>query len=313
MLLDEARRAGADVREETGVRQIDCLRDGEVRLTLDNGQQLCARYLLDASGSACVVGRHLNTRRPIADPSLHKVAYFAHFKNVERLAGREAGHPSIIMATEGWFWLIPINAETTSVGFVCHPDFPRKLTVPPQQLLAWAVARCPVVRMRMQNAVGPATNQVISDFSYTCKPYAGSGYFLIGDAACFLDPIFSTGVTLAMMSAKCATEQVRGLLRGELSHAAARRRYIRFVAGSTKIYWHLIRGYYTHSFRELFLNGEGPFDIHRAVISTLAGQVFPKPPFCLRWRLWVFDLCMFINQFRPMVPPRRPFSLIDHG
>ncbi|HWB54089.1 MAG TPA: tryptophan 7-halogenase, partial [Tepidisphaeraceae bacterium] len=153
----------------------------------------------------------------------------------------------------------------------------------------------------------------LSDFSYTCKPYAGSGYFLVGDAACFLDPIFSTGVTLAMMSAKFAAEQVQSILQNEQSPRTARRRYIRFLAGSTKIFWHLIRGYYTHSFRELFLNGEGPCNVHGAVISVLAGQVFPRPPFCLRWRLWLFDLCMYVNRFRRLVPARRPFSLLEQG
>jgi 2-polyprenyl-6-methoxyphenol hydroxylase-like FAD-dependent oxidoreductase len=199
----------------------------------------------------------------------------------------------------------------TSVGFVTHPEFAKQVNVPANRMLQWAVARCPVVRGRMKQARGEEQNQVLADFSYTCKPYAGAGYFLVGDAACFLDPIFSTGVTLAMMSAREAARQVIGILKKEVSPARARREYVRFVRGSTGIFWRIIRTYYTHSFRELFLNGKGPLRVHSAVISVLAGQVFPRPPWCLRWRLWFFELCRQVNRLVPLVPRRREFSLLD--
>ncbi|MEO6436507.1 MAG: hypothetical protein ABIP55_12215, partial [Tepidisphaeraceae bacterium] len=92
--------------------------------------------------------------------------------------------------------------------------------------------------------------------------------------------------------------------------AVAQRQYIDFVTGSTGLFWRLIRNYYRHSFRELFLNGTGPCDVHRAVISVLAGHVFPRPAFALRWRLGLFFLCMHVNVFLPLVPRRRRFSLL---
>src|SRR6478735_5262471 len=146
----------------------------------------------------------------------------------------------------------------------------------------------------MRDAVGPATNQVLADFSYTCKPIAGDGYFMVGDAGCFLDPIFSTGVTLAMKGAQQAARHTAAILRNEISPAVAQRQYTKFVTGSTSVFWRLIRNYYNHSFRELFLNGTGPHDVHRAVISILAGHVFPRPPFKLRWRLSLFFAFMRI-------------------
>jgi flavin-dependent dehydrogenase len=311
MLLDQARSAGTEVRENTSVRQINRLADGDCQVTLHDGQKISSQYVFDASGQGCIVGRHLGIRKSVADPDLHKVAYFEHFKNVERRTGKEEGHPAIIMTSEGWFWLIAINAELTSVGFVCSPDLHKTITVAPAHLLAWAIERCPVVRDRMRNAMGPEENQVSADFSYTCKPYAGAGYFLIGDAACFLDPIFSTGVTLAMMSAKIAAEQVQGILSNQRSPLAARRRYIRFLEGSTNIFWHLIRSFYTHSFREMFLEGQGPLKVHGAVISILAGQIFPRPLWCLQWRLWLFNGVMWINRFVPLLPRRQRFSLLN--
>ena len=311
MLMDEARAAGAEIREETGVKSIQKLTHGDCSVMIDGGETLSAKIILDASGHGTVIGRHLGLRKPVADTNLHKVAYLEHFDHVERLPGNEDGHPTIIMTTEGWFWLIGLNEKTTSIGFVAHPDFIKRVNVPANRMLQWAIARCPVVRHRMRNAVGPATNQVLADFSYTCKPIAGDGYFMVGDAGCFLDPIFSTGVTLAMKGAQQAARHTAALLRNQTKPAAAQREYIQFVEGSTSIFWRLIRNYYNHSFRELFLNGTGPHDVHRAVISILAGHVFPRPPFKLRWRLSLFFLCMRINAFLPLVPRRNRFSLLE--
>ena len=82
------------------------------------------------------------------------------------------------------------------------------------------------------------------------------------------------------------------------------------VTGSTSVFWGLIRDYYTHSFRELFLNGTGPVNVHGAIISILAGHVFPRPPWPLRWRLCLFNLCRRVNTFVPLVRRRRRFSLL---
>jgi 2-polyprenyl-6-methoxyphenol hydroxylase-like FAD-dependent oxidoreductase len=258
------------------------------------------------------VARHLGTRRAVADQNLRKVAYFAHFEGVKRLEGVESGHPGIIMAREGWFWLIHLDERRTSVGFVAHPDFARQVGVPANRMLKWAMARCPVVRERMRHATtSEMTNQVLADFSYTCRPYAGEGYFLIGDAAAFLDPIFSTGVTLAMMSGVEAARHVTAVVRGATSPARARREYVRFIEGGSRPLWRLVRRYYEHSFRELFLNGTGPMQVHKAVISVLAGQVFPRPRWCLRWRLRLFEAYVWLNKWLPLVPRRRQFSLVE--
>ncbi|HSV15993.1 MAG TPA: NAD(P)/FAD-dependent oxidoreductase [Tepidisphaeraceae bacterium] len=310
MLIDNARSAGAAVFEKTAVRAIDRLSDGDVAVTTDNGP-VTARVLLDASGHGTVVGRHLKQRRNFDDPELQKVAYFQQFDDVERPPGDASGDPTIVMADEGWFWLIGLTDRRTSVGFVTRPWFVRDLRVPPDRLLQWAIARCPVVRHRMRAAVGPATNDVLSDFSYTCSPIAGPGYFMIGDAGCFLDPIFSTGVTLAMVGGNEAAKLTIAMLRGSKTAAAAQREYVRFVEGSTAVFWRLIRGYYRHSFRELFMHGRGPHNVHGAIISTLAGSVFPRPPWALRWRMRLFELCVWLQQYIALVPRRRRFRLLD--
>ncbi len=314
LLLDKAREAGAHVREGCPVKSIDKLTHDHVIVTAqgtDGPAQVEGRCLLDASGHGTLVGRTLNLRKNFEEPELQKVAYFQHFEGVWHRDADERGHPCIIMCEEGWFWIIALNDRKTSVGFVTRPSYAKTINVPPQRILAWAIARCPVLRDRMRDARGSQTNEVLADFSYRCRPYAGDGYFLLGDAACFLDPIFSTGVTLAMMSAHHAANLALAMLRGQISPAQASARHIKFVESSTKPFWRLIRNYYRHSFRELFMNGQGPLNMHGAVISILAGQVFPKPAWSLRWRYRAFEACVALQEHVSLVPRQDRCRLVE--
>ena len=118
MLLRQAGEAGVEIRENTAVKEIAKLEDGDVRLITDTGEEIRGRYILDASGQGTVIGRHLGTKVPVSDPKLQKVAYVGHFEGVIRSEGNKAGNPLITMMEEGWFWIIPISPERTSVGMV---------------------------------------------------------------------------------------------------------------------------------------------------------------------------------------------------
>ncbi|MBC8106908.1 MAG: tryptophan 7-halogenase [Anaerolineae bacterium] len=310
LLFDQARIAGAEMNENTAVKEITLLEEGSVEVETEN-RRMAAKIIFDASGHGTVVGRHLGRRRNFEDPELQKVAYFQHFENVERPPGEFSGYPAIFMAEEGWFWMIGLSETKTSVGFVTRPNFVKKLNVPPDRLLRWAIARCPVVRHRMRNATGDLNNVVLSNFSYTCKPHAGPGFFLVGDAGAFLDPIFSTGVTLAIAGANESAKLYLATLRGETSMDSARKTYIDFVENSTSILWRLIKKYYRHSFRELFMEGRGPYQVHKAIISILAGQVFPKPVWALRWRMRFFEFCIWLQDYFPLAPHKPKFRLMD--
>jgi flavin-dependent dehydrogenase len=312
MLLDAARDAGAHILENAQVKQIAKLEEDDARITLDDGRELHGRCLADASGQSTIVGRHLKTR--IVLPHLKKVAYFGHFTGVDRLPGDMAGFISIVMCSEGWFWLIPLDEHRTSIGLVMDLDKSKMVDVPADQMLGWGIANCPVLRERTSRAAFPESNHVIADFSYRCEPFAGPGYFLVGDAATFMDPIFSTGVCLAMMSGVEAAQSIHEVLRDDFDAAHRRhlrKEYCKFVDGSSSVFFWLVNNYYNHSFRELFLNGTGPCNVHGAVIGILAGNVFPRPPFALRWRLKLFELCMRLNAHFPLVPRRKKFSLFD--
>ena len=316
MLLNEAQRMGVEVRQGVAVKQIVSLADGHVTVQTDTGE-IRGRYLLDASGQGTVVGRHLGTRKAATESHLRKVAYFNQFDNVWRPGGRQEGHPLIAMMDEGWFWMIPLNEKRTSVGAVLDADIARKIcreeNVPPDRMLRWCIDRCPAVRNRMTEAVGSETNQVLADFTYSCRPFAGPGYFLIGDAAAFMDPIFSTGVSVAINSAISVAKHVDSILAGRESATRAREKYIASLEQSIGTLFHLIRQYYDHSFRELFLHGVGPMAVHRAVIGVLAGNVFPKPPWKIRWRLRLFDWMVRWNRKRELVPRHARFSLVEFG
>jgi hypothetical protein len=177
-------------------------------------------------------------------------------------------------------------------------------------MLQWAIERTPVVKERMKNAHGVFVNNVLADFSYNCRPYAGEGHFLIGDAAAFMDPIFSTGVSVAVNTSLAAAKFVDGILNGTIAPATARKKYIADLEESTGTLFKIIRQYYDHSFRELFIEGQGPMQVHKAVIGVLAGNVFPRPPFKMRWRLKLFDFFVKLNRKKQLVPRRRRFSLL---
>lgn len=313
MLLDQAKLSGAEVREGIAATNILSMEDGRVLLRCDE-RTIRAKYLIDASGQGTVVGRHLGSRQNAAEPHLHKAAYFNHFYDVWRSPGREGGDPLIVMLDEGWFWMIPLDEQRTSVGLVMDADISRKVQrtegIAAERMLAWGIARCPAVRDRMVSAVGPETNYVAADFSYRCRPYAGPGYFLVGDAAAFMDPIFSTGVCVAMTGAEAAAKQIMDVLAGRTTPRRAAAAHIALLEGSTTVLFKIIRQYYDPSFRDLFLNGRGPFQMHRAVIGVLAGNVFPLP-WALRWRMMLFDLCVGLNRWLPLVPRKQRFSLVN--
>jgi flavin-dependent dehydrogenase len=308
MLTGACIEAGATVLERTAVTSIQELSAQGVALETSAGT-FRGRVLLDASGQGTVVARHLGTR--VTLPDLCRVAYFQHFTGVERREGKLGGHPIIVMCEEGWFWMIPLDERRTSIGLVMAHEIGKTTGVAAKQMLAWGIERCPFVRARMGQAAGPADNHVCADFSYTCAPYAGPGYFLVGDAATFIDPIFSTGVCMGMMSGVKAADAAAETLRHPGRAAAIREEYGRFVRGSSSTFFGLVRKYYGHGFREMFLNGTGPAQVHKAILSVLAGHVFPRPVFSLRWRLKFFDALLRVHEHVPLVPLRRGYSLVE--
>lgn len=306
-LLDAAREAGAEVREGAKVTAVRRLAPGDVEIEVGE-ETVPARWLVDASGQATVLGRHLGTRRPLED--LGNVAYFSHFTGVRRNAGRAEGHPTIVMCREGWFWLIAIDDRRTSVGLVMEPDAARESGVPPDRRLAWGIERCPFVAARMESAVGPETNRVAADFSYRCRPYAGPGWFLVGDAGVFVDPVFATGVSLALLGGRRAAEEILAVDRGGRDPDTAAKRYAQTIERASAPLFRMVRAFYRHGCREMLLTARPPLGLRRATIALLSGEVTPRPPLAVRWRMALFFRLIGLHERFGIVPRRETWSLL---
>lgn len=314
LLAERAAAAGAEIVHGAPVGAIGALADGRVEAEV-GGRPVTTRWLVDASGQATFLGKRLGLRQVI--PDLRKVAYTGHFEKVHHLPGEEAGHPAIVMMQDAWFWIIRLDRRRTSVGMVIDRDAMAaarggaKRDPRARDPLAWGIARCPFVRRRLAAARPLPAGAVLADFSYRCPPFAGPGYFLTGDAATFVDPIFSTGICLGMMSAAEAARQIVAVERRGRRPVTARRRYRRYLARTTEPFFRLVRAYYRQPFREMLLNVEGPLAIHRAALSLLAGAAFPRVPLAVRWRMGLFYACLALQPRFGLVPHRRQRALAD--
>jgi flavin-dependent dehydrogenase len=307
-LLELAAAAGAEVVYGCPVRADGRLEDGAVEVEA-GGARVAARWLIDATGQSTLLGKKLDTRRVL--PELRKVAFVGHFTGVGRRPGAEAGYPTIVMMADAWFWFIPLDAERTSVGLVIDRDAAARAGRPAAEMVAWGLARCPFARRRMDGARALPEGGTVADFSYRCTPASGPGFFLVGDAATFIDPIFSTGVCLAMMGAAETARQIAAVLSEGRDPRRARRAYERYLRRTTAPFFRLVRSYYRHPFRELVISGGGPFGVDRAALSLLAGAVFPRLPAAVRWRMVLLYVLLAVHERIPLAPRRRAYTLAE--
>jgi Dehydrogenases (flavoproteins) len=276
ILLDRARETGVDVRE--GFRVTAC-EFGPDAATLDFAPpdpaapgRACVRAIVDATGRHGMIARKYNLRTD--EPLLANIAVFSHYKNVPRLPGDRPNDIRLIARNDaGWFWLIPISKELTSVGVVLPKNLYMQLPDgSSEERLDRAIADTPVVAELMREARREWPVRVEKDFSYSASSYAGDRWILAGDAGSFLDPVFSTGVSIAMESGiEAATELDRALAHNDFSArrfaAFSRRQRKRF-----KTFRRFVVGFYTPQFRDLFFDPEPPKLIFRAVATVLAGK-----------------------------------------
>jgi flavin-dependent dehydrogenase len=273
ILMDRAREVGVDVRE--GIRVTGCEFAPDAA-TLDYANGTAGRVrvhaMVDATGRNGLLARKFNLRTD--EPLLANIAIYSHYRNVPRIPDGCPNDIRIVARNDsGWFWLIPISAELMSVGVV----LPRTLFLQmpegsPEERLERALADTPVVAELMRDAKREWPVRVEKDFSYSASAYAGDRWILAGDAGSFLDPVFSTGVSIAMESGiEAATELDRARKRNDLSArsfaAFSRRQRKRF-----RIFRRFVIGFYTPQFRDLFFSPEPPRQLFRAVATILAGR-----------------------------------------
>jgi flavin-dependent dehydrogenase len=224
MMLQNAAQHGVEVHEET--RVLEVLFDGDraigVRIQRRDGQQddVRASVVVDASGQSAMLQNRFKLR--MWDPVLNKGAIWTYWQGAYRDTGRDEGATLVIQTVnkQGWFWYIPQHNDVVSLGVVAPFDYLFKGRGSHQQTYHEEVASCPAVVERTKSAKRVTGYFATKDYSYRSKQAAGNGWVLIGDAFGFLDPLYSSGVLLALKSGELAADAIaEGLSRGDTSAA----------------------------------------------------------------------------------------------
>ncbi len=301
VLLQHARESGAEVREGWTVQKFSSDDSGvsvEARSPDDQVHHFRASYLIDASGRGNLTGNQEGLR--VIHPQHRKLAVFGHFANVDLPPVEQRTETIIVRLENKWFWIIPLSAEKTSVGLVIDKDEFAASEGSPEEIFHRWVNASAAVKKRLANARLVNTIQTTSDFSYYNRRLIGHRLLRVGDAAGFMDPIFSAGVFLAMWSGKLAAETVIAALdQGEASGPRFAS-YEKRVRRGLTFYWRVVENYYTTPFMELFLQPRNHFDLPSAVIAVLAGE--PEGGWDMRWRVQYFFLLVKLQKLWPLVP-----------
>jgi flavin-dependent dehydrogenase len=221
LMLENARECGVKVFE--GARVLDVLFEGtraigvKVKLEDQPEKNVYARVVVDAAGQSGMIIDRLKLRE--WDPVLKKAAIWTYYKGAQRDTGRDAG-ATIVMQTQGkkgWFWYIPLHDDIVSVGVVAGYDylFQDRDTKDIEKIFHEEVERCPGVQPRIANATRCDNYRAQKEYSYKAKQCAGDGWVLVGDAFGFLDPLYSSGVLLALVSADMASEAIGNALAAD--------------------------------------------------------------------------------------------------
>ncbi|MFN6191672.1 MAG: NAD(P)/FAD-dependent oxidoreductase [Planctomycetia bacterium] len=218
MMLRNATEQGVDVHE--GVRVLDVLFEGDrakgVRVQDERGdvREVMADVVVDASGQGSMIMSRLGLRD--WDPVLKKAAIWSYWKDAERGTGRDEGATIVLQLDDkqGWFWYIPLHDGTVSVGVVAGYDylFKDRPTKDPEAIYFEEVARCPGLQPRIAHAEKTAPVRVAKEYSYRSRQVAGDGWVLVGDAFGFLDPLYSSGILLALKSGELAADAITAAL-----------------------------------------------------------------------------------------------------
>lgn len=220
ILLDHAAECGVDVRQEWSVEDVLFEDDRAVGVVAgragEDAQTVRASVVVDGSGRECLIARKLGWRRP--HPELNKISHFAHFSGAWRRNPHdivtfgeviEGSVTTDIHTIEGgWVWYIPLQNDVTSIGVVLDARFAKRLGDSPQERFDRAVQSCQCVSDWMRSAKQTMDVRTISSIAYLNERFHGNGFLLVGDAAMFIDPVFSAGVTLAIRGGVYAADAI---------------------------------------------------------------------------------------------------------
>ena len=289
ILLRHAERSGATVLEAH--RALETVFEADavaLRFAGPDGAERTVRVgaVVDASGRAGFLAKRLG--RHEVDPLLRNIAVHAQYEGVPRSEGRRAGDIRMFTRPDmGWIWFIPLSESAMSVGAVIPQAVHRQVAKgTPEDSLAAYLADTPGAALLLQQARRISPARFDADYSYLGTQLAGDRWVAVGDAAAFLDPIFSTGVLLAMQAGLDAAAVIHaGLTEGDLSA----RRFADYGRLLRRRYHHFRRfavGFYDEDFRALWFTPSSRFGIFPAILSVLAGNWRPSLPTRIRLQMF---------------------------
>ena len=291
MLYQHARECGADAREGHEVVRVEQRGSRETWLDVktDDGRSygIEARYLVDASGRDALLSTKNKLRRK--NDQHQSAAIFGHFRGAGCRPGEDAGNISIYSFAHGWMWMIPLPDGVMSVGAVCRPEYLKQRKGRTVEFLLDTLRLNPALWQRVQDAelIGNEV-RVTGNYSYDATQMGGPGWVLVGDAFAFLDPVFSSGVYLAMSGAEQAAAVVDQALREPKREMALLRRLEkRQRAGMARFSFFIYR-FNGPVMQQMFRQPRNTWQLEQGVISMLAGDLFDTPK--VLWRLQLFKL-----------------------
>ena len=297
LLLKNSRASGAEVREGTAVQKIS-LGEDRVRLETSAGA-IEARYLIDCSGRQTLLGQQLQLKKSY--DHLQKFSIFAHYENVERPEGINGTLIRMVRAVDSWFWMIPLTPTRMSVGLVMDTAKFRALKLSPEEVLEKFLAEQPLVSERMKDSERVTPIYSAGDYSYRNTRLYGDRWLLAGDAAGFIDPVFSSGVYMAVMSGEKAADTLDEVLLHPERKRKLLKSYERSINSVMKLYLRFVNAWYSgKEFMEVFLNPTEILQLAPAVNALLAGNATQS--FAVRWRMWLFYFFVAVQRYLPLSP-----------
>jgi flavin-dependent dehydrogenase len=288
ILVRRAAAQGAEVVEGCRVRDVEFLDGERVRLHAEHedgrAQSWEAAQLIDASGRDTFLGNRLNTKR--RNKKHNSAAMYAHFTGARRNCGRQEGNISIYWFDHGWFWFIPLADGTTSVGAVVWPRYMKTRDVPVRDFFLSTIAMCPPLAERLRAASLTSEVEATGNYSYACERSYGKNFLMIGDAYSFIDPVFSSGVMLAMNSGAAAAETADICRKEPARKARALKSFDRLMRHGPKQFSWFIYRVTSPTMRELFLSPRNVLHMEEALLSVLAGDLFRRTPIWASLRLF---------------------------
>ena len=276
LLFRTARSRGARTEENTRVAEVQFAPPGgraQVTTAGPDGvpRRFAPRFVLDASGRDTFLAGKLRTKQ--SNKHNTTAALYAHFRGVERRAGELEGYITVHLAEDGWFWMIPLPDDVMSVGFVGDRSAFKGRRGTPHDLFMERISGSPTVSARMRHAELVSEVTSTGNYSYRSTTAWGEGYMMIGDAFGFVDPVFSSGVLLAMTAGDLGADVADAWLDNPAAGRAKARRVERDVTHAMhRISW-LIYRINTPALRHLFMAPKNVLRMRDGLVSLLAGNL----------------------------------------